>query len=98
MSSHIESGTTIFIDANVLLYAVSGHWKHGNSSKWLLESINDGEYNGITSVLVCNEVDRTPDNGQRVKQWYLRQPPFRTESEIYSPGLNAASFGCIHFQ
>lgn len=56
MSSHIEPGTTIFIDANVLLYAVSGHWKYGNSSKWLLESINDGEYNGITSVLVCNEV------------------------------------------
>ena len=56
MSSHIETGTTIFVDANILLYAVSGHWMYGNSSKWLLESINDGEYNGITSVLVCNEV------------------------------------------
>ncbi len=46
----------VFVDANILLYAVSGHWKFGNSSKWLLESINDGEYNGITSVLVCSEV------------------------------------------
>ncbi len=25
MSSYIEPGTTIFVDANVLLYAVSGH-------------------------------------------------------------------------
>ena len=56
MPSHIEPGTIVFIDANILLYAVSGHWKFGNSSKCLLDSINDGEYNGITSVLVCNEV------------------------------------------
>ena len=43
-------------------------------------------------------LDCTPDNGQTVKQWYLRQPPFRTESEICSPELNAASFGCTHLQ
>jgi predicted nucleic acid-binding protein len=52
----IEPGTTIFIDANILLYAVSIHWKFGISAKCLLDSINDGKYNGITSVLVCNEV------------------------------------------
>ena len=52
----IEPGTTIFIDANILLYAVSSHWKFGISAKCLLDSINDGKYNGITSVLVCNEV------------------------------------------
>jgi predicted nucleic acid-binding protein len=52
----IEPGTNIFIDANILLYAVSGHWRFGTSSKCLLDSINDGKYNGITSVLVCNEV------------------------------------------
>jgi len=27
-------------------------------------------------------LDCTPDNGQIVKQWYLRQPPLRTEPEI----------------
>ena len=27
-------------------------------------------------------VDCTPDNGQIVKQWYLKQPPLRTEPEI----------------
>jgi len=27
-------------------------------------------------------MDCTPDNGQIVKQWYLRQPPLRTEPEI----------------
>ena len=52
----IEPGTIVFIDANIFLYAVSGHWKFGDSSKCLLDSINDGKYNGITSVLVCNEV------------------------------------------
>ena len=56
MPCDIKTGTIIFIDANILLYAVSGHWKFGNSSRRLLESINDGEYKGITSILVCNEV------------------------------------------
>jgi len=56
MPCRIEPGTIVFIDANILLYAVSGHWKFGDSSKCLLDSINDGKYNGITSVLVCNEV------------------------------------------
>jgi predicted nucleic acid-binding protein len=56
MPSHIEPGTIVFVDANILLYAVYGHWKFGISSKCLLDSINDGKYNGITSVLVCNEV------------------------------------------
>ena len=54
----IEPGTIVFIDANILLYAVSGHWKFGTSSKCLLDFINDGEYKGITSVLVCNECSR----------------------------------------
>ena len=31
---------------------------------------------------LTNIVDCTPDNGQIVKQWYLRQPPLRTEPEI----------------
>jgi len=56
MPCSIEPGTTVFLDANILLYAISGHWKFGNSSKSLLDSINDGKYNGVTSVLVCNEV------------------------------------------
>lgn len=33
-------------------------------------------------VIVSCNVDCTPDNGQIVKQWYLRQPPLRTEPEI----------------
>jgi len=56
MSCFIEPGTTVFLDANILLYAISGHWKFGNSSKILLDSINDGKYMGIISVIVCNEV------------------------------------------
>jgi predicted nucleic acid-binding protein len=56
MSDRIEPGTAVFLDANILLYAVSGHWRYGRSSKDLLDAINSGEYEGITSVLVCNEV------------------------------------------
>lgn len=56
MSDKIEPGTAVFLDANILLYAVSGHWKYGKSSKDLLDAINGGEFEGITSVLVCNEV------------------------------------------
>lgn len=68
MPCRIEPGTTVFIDANILLYAVSGHWKFGTSSKRLLDSINDGEYKGITSVLVCSEVfHRSFDSGNRGK-------------------------------
>jgi hypothetical protein len=43
-------------------------------------------------------MDCTPDNGQIVKQWYLRQPPFRTELEICNRKLNVASFGCTPFR
>jgi predicted nucleic acid-binding protein len=56
MSSSIEPGTTIFIDANILMYAISGHWKYGRSSKHLLDAINSGDYEGLTSVLVCSEI------------------------------------------
>lgn len=54
--SEIEPGTTIFIDANILLYAISAHWKHGKSSKYLLDAVDRGEFSGLTSVLVCNEI------------------------------------------
>ncbi len=37
-----------------------------------------------TEVEQASEMDCTPDNGQIVKQWYLRQPPLRTEPEIYN--------------
>ncbi len=56
MPYRIEPGAIVFIDANIFLYAVSGHWKFGTSSKCLLDSINEGEFKGITSILVCNEV------------------------------------------
>ena len=33
-------------------------------------------------AILATIMDCTPDNGQIVKQWYLRQPPLRTEPEI----------------
>ena len=44
------------------------------------------------------DLDCTPDSGQLVKQQYLRQSPFRTVLEIYSPKLNVTFYGCTPFQ
>jgi predicted nucleic acid-binding protein len=52
----IKPGNTIFIDTNIILYAIYDHWKYGQPSTALLDSIDLGEYNGLTSVLVCSEV------------------------------------------
>ena len=56
MLSDVESGTEIFIDANIFLYDILGHWKYGEVCKTFLENLNRGKYCGLTSVLVCNEV------------------------------------------
>ena len=56
MSIEIEPDASIFIDANIFLYAISGHWRFGKSSKELLKSVDGGEYKGLTSVLVCSEI------------------------------------------
>ncbi len=56
MPNQIEPGATIFIDSNILMYAISGHWKYGKDSKGLLDAVNDGMYKGLISVLVCNEI------------------------------------------
>ena len=36
----------------------------------------------LMKAAYASGLDCTPDNGQIVKQWYLRQPPLRTEPEI----------------
>jgi len=74
-----------------------GTWaKKGNESHfgYKLHQTTDIDYCLIRDI----EIDCTPDNGQIVEQWYLRQPPFRTELGIYNPRLNVASFGCTPFR
>ena len=45
-----------------------------------------GTYKGpfVVKCFLASEflMDCTPDNGQIVKQWYLRQPPLRSDPEI----------------
>lgn len=56
MLKEIESGTVVFIDANIFLYGMLEHFKYGNACKSFLYDVDKGEYDGITSVLVCNEI------------------------------------------
>lgn len=56
MLDEIETGTTIFIDANIFLYEILDHWKYAESCNSFLEHINMGKYHAVMSVLVCNEV------------------------------------------
>ena len=56
MPDEIETGTAIFIDANIFLYDILDHWKYAESCNRFLEQINMGEYHAVISVMVCNEV------------------------------------------
>jgi predicted nucleic acid-binding protein len=56
MLDKIESGTRVFIDANIFLYETFDHWRYGRSCKNFLEDVNKGKCSGITTVLVCNGV------------------------------------------
>jgi len=56
MLDEIDTGTTIFIDANIFLYEILDHWKYAESCNSFLEHVNMGKYHAVMSVLVCNEV------------------------------------------
>ena len=56
MLDEIDTGTTIFIDANIFLYEILDHWKYAEPCNSFLEHVNMGKYHAVMSVLVCNEV------------------------------------------
>lgn len=56
MQNALQSGVTVFIDANIFLYKILEHWKHGQPCTDLLKNVNYGKYSGVTSVFVLNEV------------------------------------------
>ncbi|MCK4735317.1 MAG: PIN domain-containing protein [Methanophagales archaeon] len=56
MLDKIESGTRVFIDANIFLYETFDHWRYGRLCKNFLDDVNKGKCRGITTVLVCNEI------------------------------------------
>ena len=56
MLNKSERSTTVFIDANIFLYEIFDHWKYNSSCRKFLDCVNSGEYSGVISVLICNEV------------------------------------------
>lgn len=52
----IASGLRLFIDTNILLYAVSEHPTYGNWCERLLDRIRRGDVKGELSVVILNEL------------------------------------------
>ena len=54
--SPVPTGGRVFVDANVLLYAVTEHPVYGEWANTLLDRISRGEVEGVVSVIVLNEL------------------------------------------
>ena len=52
----LPTDSRIFIDANIFLYAILGHPNFKSPCKDFLIKLENGEYDGITSTLILNEV------------------------------------------
>ena len=52
----IPSNTRIFLDTNILLYAITDHPRFGSWCNTLLDRIHQGEVTGFISVIVLNEL------------------------------------------
>jgi len=54
--SDLEDGSSVFIDANILIYHFSKGSKLNPASSKFLERIEEGKINGFTSVAIIQEV------------------------------------------
>ena len=52
----IPSGTVVFVDANIFVYAFAPHPQFGPPSEQLLERVENGDVNGVTSTHVLSDV------------------------------------------
>jgi predicted nucleic acid-binding protein len=52
----IPAGTAVFIDANSLVYAATGHPQYGPACQRLLERVENKEFQGLTSAHVLSEM------------------------------------------
>lgn len=52
----VPSGLELFIDTNILLYAVSEHPRYGGWCQELLDRVKAGDIKGEISVIVLNEL------------------------------------------
>jgi len=57
--SSIPTGCRVFLDTNVLLYAVAEYPGYGEWANALLDRICSNEVEGVISVVVLNEVIRS---------------------------------------
>ncbi len=81
----IVSGSTLFVDANCLVYAVTADPRYGPSCKRLLERIDNQEIQGYTSAYVLSEMahrvmtleaaTRFNRPLQGMANWLRRHPP-----------------------
>jgi len=68
------SGSRIFIDTNVLLYSITEHPKYGVVCDRFLDKVKAGEFNGIISVIVLNELIHKLIIGEIAEKEDLRLP------------------------
>lgn len=52
----ILKNTVVYIDANIFIYAATGHSNYGEKCKQFLRRVESKELKGITSTLTINEV------------------------------------------
>ena len=74
MKERFLSGSRIFIDTNVLLYSITEHPKYGVVCDRFLDKVKAGEFNGIISVIVLNELIHKLIIGEIAEKEDLRLP------------------------
>jgi len=52
----LPTDSRLFIDANIFLYTILGHHRFKSPCEEFLIKLENGEYEGITSTLILNEV------------------------------------------
>src|SRR5262249_5740095 len=52
----IPAGTTIFVDSNILIFAVTAHPVHGTACELFLDRVENQEIRAVTSTHVLGEV------------------------------------------
>lgn len=69
-----QLGTTVYLDTNIIIYAVEGYETYAAPIKSLLKALTDGEITAVTSELTVAEVLVKPkrDGNVKLEEAYLR--------------------------
>lgn len=74
----LPKNSSVFIDANIFLFAILAHQRFRDSCEKFLTSIEKKEYSAFTSTLVLNEIIHKLMVAEAVKKYALR-----TEYDAY---------------